>query len=77
MRRILICTGVLGGGTALVFAAAALTAMLIPPNRLVPQNPNVMFNTRMPADVGGQVLTGSGTGPGPDIVAIPVPAETP
>ena len=35
MRRILICSGVLGGGTALVFGAAALTAVLIPPGRIV------------------------------------------
>ena len=37
MRRILICTGVLGGGTALVFGAAAITAVMIPPSRVVPQ----------------------------------------
>ena len=30
MRRVLICSGVLGGGTALVFALAALTATLFP-----------------------------------------------
>jgi len=30
MRRILICSGVLGGGTAIVFALAALTASLFP-----------------------------------------------
>lgn len=30
MRRILVCTGVLGGGTAIVFALAALTATLFP-----------------------------------------------
>jgi hypothetical protein len=30
MQRILICTGVLGGGTALVFALAALTAIALP-----------------------------------------------
>ena len=30
MRRILICSGVLGGGTALVFTLAALTATLFP-----------------------------------------------
>jgi hypothetical protein len=35
MRRILICTGVLGGGTALVFALAALTATLFPQGTLV------------------------------------------
>jgi hypothetical protein len=35
MRRILICSGVLGGGTALVFALAALTATLFPHGTLV------------------------------------------
>ena len=35
MRRILVCTGVLGGGTALVFALAAATAMLFPQGALV------------------------------------------
>jgi hypothetical protein len=30
MKRILVCTGVLGGGTALVFALAALTAIAFP-----------------------------------------------
>jgi hypothetical protein len=35
MRRILVCTGVLGGGTALVFALAAATSMLFPQGTLV------------------------------------------
>ena len=35
MRRILICSSVLGLGTALVFAAAALTATLFPNGTLV------------------------------------------
>jgi hypothetical protein len=35
MRRILVCTGVLGGGTALVFALAALTAVAFPQGTLV------------------------------------------
>jgi hypothetical protein len=30
MRRVLVCSGVLGGGTAIVFALAALTASLFP-----------------------------------------------
>jgi hypothetical protein len=30
MQRILVCTGILGGGTALVFALAALTAIAFP-----------------------------------------------
>jgi hypothetical protein len=38
MKRILICTGVLGGGTALVFAAAAIAATLAPAGQLVPGN---------------------------------------
>ena len=36
MRRALICTGVLGGGTAIVFALAALTASLFPHGTVVP-----------------------------------------
>ena len=38
MKRILFCTSVLGGGTALVFAAAALAATLAPAGALVPVN---------------------------------------
>jgi hypothetical protein len=30
MRPILVCTGVLGGGTAIVFALAAMTAIALP-----------------------------------------------
>ena len=30
MKRIVFCTGILGGGTALVFALAALTAIAFP-----------------------------------------------
>jgi hypothetical protein len=39
MRRILICTGVLGGGTALTFAAAALAATLLPGGTVLSTNP--------------------------------------
>jgi len=35
MRKILVCTGVLGGGTALVFALAAVTSVLFPQGPLV------------------------------------------
>lgn len=38
MRRVVICSGVLGGGTALVFALAALTAALFPHGTIVPGN---------------------------------------
>jgi hypothetical protein len=39
MRRILICTGILGGGTALTFAAAALAASILPGGTVVSTNP--------------------------------------
>ena len=35
MRRILACTGILGGGTALVFVLAALTAVAFPQGTLI------------------------------------------
>ena len=38
MRRVVICSGVLGGGTALVFAVAALTASLFPHGTTVPSS---------------------------------------
>jgi len=41
MRRILICTGILGGGTALTFAAAAVAATLLPGGTVIPANPMV------------------------------------
>lgn len=49
MRRVLICGGVLGLGTGLVFGAAALTAVLLPPSRIVPQVPGIMFGGAVPA----------------------------
>jgi hypothetical protein len=51
MQRILICTGVLGGGSALVFAAAAVTSLLIPPSRIVPQGQVFMTERAMPASI--------------------------
>ena len=38
MRRVVICSGVLGGGSALVFALAAVTATLFPHGTIVPTN---------------------------------------
>jgi hypothetical protein len=38
MRRILICTSILGGGTALTFTAAAVAATLLPGGTVVPGN---------------------------------------
>lgn len=51
MQRILICTGVLGGGSALVFAAAAVTSVLIPPSLIVPQSQGFMTRQAMPASI--------------------------
>jgi len=58
MRRILACTGVLGGGTAHVFALAAATAILFPQGTLVSSgwNGSVMFTKAMPALGGGGVF---------------------
>lgn len=42
MRRILICTGILGGGTALTFAVAALAATILPGGTVVQGNPVFM-----------------------------------
>lgn len=67
MRRILICTGILGGGTALVFALAALTATLFPQGTLI--------RTQWGGWGGGVVMEeGVRLGPAPAIdVAMPVP----
>jgi poly(3-hydroxybutyrate) depolymerase len=53
MKRILVCTGVLGGGTALVFALAAATAMLFPQGTLVASgwNNGMVFAKPMPMPV--------------------------
>jgi hypothetical protein len=59
MKRILVCTGVLGGGTALVFALAALTAIAFPQG------------TRVAAGWNGGPWVKDAWGGG---VAVPVPA---
>ncbi|HYO44030.1 MAG TPA: hypothetical protein VES19_12595 [Candidatus Limnocylindrales bacterium] len=58
MRRVLVCTGVLGGGTALVFALAAATAMLFPQGTLVGSgwNGGMMFAKPVPEIGGGPVF---------------------
>ena len=61
MKRILVCTGVLGGGTALVFALAALTAIAFPQGTRVA----AVWNGAN----GAWVKDGWGGG-----VAVPVPA---
>ena len=80
MQRILICSSVLGGGTALVFVAAAVTATLMPPTRIVPQSPRSLVDRVMPANVGGQLLVVEGTSSaqGPDVlVTSPAPKAAP
>jgi hypothetical protein len=62
MKRILVCSGVLGGGTALVFALAALTAIAFPQGTRVAAGWNG-------ANGGPWVKGGWGGG-----VAVPVPA---
>jgi hypothetical protein len=73
MRRILICTGILGGGTALTFAAAALTATMFPDGAVLPANTNVMFAKP------GMVWAGGGGMIQIDVAqpAMPVPMPVP
>lgn len=77
MRRILICSGVLGGGTALVFGAAALTAVLIPPGRIVPQNQDIMFARPMPVAVDRAFPIGDDGGGGNGFIVLPAPEPAP
>ncbi len=77
MRRILICGGILGGGTALVFGAAALTAVLIPPGRIVPQNQDIKFARPMPVMVAPAFPIGDGGGGGNGFIVLPVPEPAP
>jgi hypothetical protein len=53
MKRILVCTGVLGGGTALVFALAAATATLFPQGTLVASGWNSGWNLAKPMPMPG------------------------
>ncbi len=86
MRRILICSGVLGVGTALVFAAAALTATLFPNGTLVSSGWNsgvfVGRGGAMPVldrafevapDAGFQALPGNAVGGDIDLEIPPAP----
>jgi hypothetical protein len=66
MKRVLICTGVLGGGTALVFAAASLASALFPEGgSIAATNQFMMMKGGMIAPGGGVFLGGGanfGTG---------------
>jgi len=76
MRRILICTGVLGGGTALVFALAALTATLFPHGTVV-QGQWGPWGGRV-GPLGGIVPAGGGVRVSVDDMTVgPAPLEVP
>jgi hypothetical protein len=88
MRRVLITSGALGLGTALVFGAAALTATLFPNGATVAANMNnVMIGVGKPMIQGGfaapapvmavpgvVVNDGSGVAP-PDVAPMPSPTD--
>jgi len=76
MRRILVCTGVLGGGTALVFALAAATSLLFPQGTLVQAgwNGNVRFEKGMPVMVEDVMPAVNVEAPQ---IAVPVPEPVP
>jgi hypothetical protein len=84
MRRLLICSGVLGGGTVLVFGAAALTAVLVPPSQIVPQGQvfppdRFMAAPLMPLAIDqapGVILDSTGIN-GDTVVALPANQEIP
>jgi hypothetical protein len=67
MRRVLITSGVLGLGTALVFGAAALTATLFPNGATVAANMNSVM-----MGVGKPMIMQGGFAPAPAI-AVPAP----
>jgi len=71
MKRILICAGVLGGGTALTFAAAALTASMLPNGPLVPASP---WQQEMFAGKGG-VMVAPMPEPAPLVIDVPDKVE--
>ena len=79
MRRILVCTGVLGGGTAIVFALAAATSVLFPQGTLVPAgwNGNVMFGKGVPVFGGPVMLDDVITVPTVEAPGIAIPDPAP
>ena len=75
MRQLLIVSGVLGGGTALVFVAAALVAAMFPTGALVPASPwggDMRFGPAMPAVRGPVVFDDTSGGDG-GVLARPIP----
>ncbi len=87
MRRVLITSGALGLGTALVFGAAALTATLFPNGATVAANMNnVMIGVGKPMIQGGfaapapvmavpGVVVDDGSGVAPPVIE-PAPSPT-
>ena len=67
MQRVLIASGVLGLGTAVVFGAAAVTATLFPNGPMVAAGMNVMWERK------GGVMMGVGVG-GMEEMPVPMPA---
>ena len=73
MRQLLIVSGVLGGGTALVFVAAALVATMFPTGALVPTSPwqgDMRIAPAMPA-VRGPLIIDDNSGGG--VLDRPIP----
>jgi hypothetical protein len=70
MRRVLITSGVLGLGTALVFGAAALTATLFPTGATVGANMNGIMSNNVMIGVGKPMIQGGFAAP-PPIMAVP------
>ena len=73
MRPIVIVSGVLGGGSALVFALAAVVATTFPTGTLVATNWNGGWGRAMPA-FGGQVWVDDVNGNG-GVFVKPMPME--
>ena len=86
MQRLVICSGILGGGSAIVFALAAATAILVPATHYLPVNQNaVMFRAMDVTAPGfvGQVNIGGAPGMGGTVTmdsawpSEPAPVEAP
>jgi hypothetical protein len=69
MTRALICTGILGGGTAIVFALALAVSLLFPQGSLVPAGWSGAWGGK------GGVFVEPMPMPAVDEVVIEVPAE--
>ena len=70
MRPIVIVSGVLGGGTALVFALAAVVATAFPTGTLVATSWNGGWGRAMPAVGGGPVWIDDVGGDGDGVIRI-------